>query len=231
MYLLLDIGNTREKAALVKNGKVSPLPQLAPDNLAALPLKAVYFASVADNDKLTTVKQNLGLAHLPWRQVFSEAAAFGVLNSYQQPEKLGVDRWLAMLACQLLYPAQDVLIVDAGTAVTVDWLSAGGHHTGGWIIPGLKTQQQAVVTNTAKVFNAESFYGRLEPGLDTIACLQNGCLASILGAIRLGWQQSAAQQVILTGGDSKYLKPYLQDLPLVIEPSLIFHGLARYIET
>lgn len=231
MYLLLDIGNTREKAALVKNGKVSALPQLAPDNLASLPLKAVYYASVADNDKLTAVKHSLGLEHLPWRQVFSEAAAFGVINSYQQPEKLGVDRWLAMLACQLLYPAQNVLIVDAGTAVTVDWLTGEGRHGGGWIIPGLKTQQQAVVSNTAKVFNADSFFGRLEAGTDTIACLQNGCLASILGAIRLGWQQSAAQSLILTGGDSKYLKPYLLDLPIVVEPSLIFHGLARYIET
>ena len=195
MYLLLDIGNTREKAALVKQGKVTALPQLAVDNLAKLPLKAVYFDS-----------------------------------SYQQPQTLGVDRWLAMLGAQLLFPAKNVLIVDAGTAVTVDWMDNKGQHGGGWIIPGLKMQQQAVVKNTAKVFNSEMFNGRLEPGMATVTGLQNGCLAAVLGAIRLAWQQTPCDKLLLTGGDSKFLKPYLADLPLVVEPLLIFQGLARYID-
>lgn len=230
MYLLLDIGNTREKAALVKNGKVSALPQLAPDNLATLPIKAVYFASVASQEKVAVIKQLLGLDHLPWRQVYSDAHAYGVINSYLQPQTLGVDRWLAMLGAQTLQPRQNLLIVDAGTAVTVDWLDQEGQHGGGWIIPGLKMQQQAVVKNTAKVFNSEMFNGRLEPGTDTVTGLQNGCLAAVLGAIRLAWQQTPCDKLLLTGGDSKFLKPYLTDFPLVVEPLLIFHGLARYID-
>lgn len=230
MYLLLDIGNTREKAALVKNGKVTALPQLAPDNLAKLPIKAVYFASVASQEKVAVIKEMLGLNHLPWRQVYSDVQAYGVRSSYQQPQTLGVDRWLAMLGAQLLFNGQNVLIADAGTAVTLDWLDKSGQHGGGWIIPGLKMQQQAVVKNTAKVFNAEMFNGRLEPGIDTITGLQNGCLAAVLGAIRLAWQQTPVDMLILTGGDSKFLKPHLSDLPLVVEPLLIFHGLARYID-
>uniref|UniRef100_A0A486XQF5 Type III pantothenate kinase n=1 Tax=Rheinheimera sp. BAL341 TaxID=1708203 RepID=A0A486XQF5_9GAMM len=230
MYLLLDIGNTREKAALVKMGKVTALPQLAPDNLAKLPIKAVYFASVASQEKVAIIKQLLGLDHLPWRQVYSDSQAYGVRNSYQQPQTLGVDRWLAMLGAQLLFPAADLLIVDAGTAVTIDWLNSAGQHEGGWIIPGLKLQQQAVVKNTAKVFNSEMFNGRLEPGTDTVTGLQNGCLAAVLGAIRLAWQQNTATKLILTGGDSKVLKAHLSDLPMVVEPLLIFHGLARYID-
>ncbi|MEO3880121.1 type III pantothenate kinase [Rheinheimera fenheensis] len=230
MYLLLDIGNTREKAALVKNGKVTALPQLAADNLAKLPIKAVYFASVASQEKVAVIKQLLGLDHLPWRQVYSDAQAYGVRSSYQQPQTLGVDRWLAMLGAQVLFNGQNVLIADAGTAVTLDWLDKSGQHGGGWIIPGLKMQQQAVVKNTAKVFNAEMFNGRLEPGTDTVTGLQNGCLAAVLGAIRLAWQDTPADRLILTGGDSKFLKPHLSDLPLVVEPLLIFHGLARYID-
>lgn len=230
MYLLLDIGNTREKAALVKNGKVTALPQLAADNLAKLPIKAVYFASVASQEKVAVIKQLLGLDHLPWRQVYSDAQAYGVRSSYQQPQTLGVDRWLAMLGAQLLFNGQNVLIADAGTAITLDWLDKSGQHGGGWIIPGLKIQQQAVVKNTAKVFNAEMFNGRLEPGIDTVTGLQNGCLAAVLGAIRLAWQDTPADKLILTGGDSKFLKPHLSDLPLVVEPLLIFHGLARYID-
>lgn len=230
MYLLLDIGNTREKAALVKQGKVTALPQLAPENLAKLSLKAVYYASVASQEKVAVIKQLLGLEDLPWRQVHADAQAYGVTSVYQQPQTLGVDRWLAMLGAQLLFPSTSTLIVDAGTAVTLDWLDARGQHQGGWIIPGLKMQQHAVVKNTAKVFNSEMFNGRLEPGEDTVTCLQNGCLASVLGAIRLAWQQNPSQKLLLTGGDSKFLKSYLSDLPLVVEPLLIFHGLARYID-
>lgn len=231
MYLLLDIGNTRAKAALIKKGKVSALPQLAPDNLAKLPIKAVYFASVASQEKVQAVRQSLALEHLPWRQIHSESQTFGVSNSYQQPQTLGVDRWLALLGGHLLQPERSLLIVDAGTAVTIDWLAANGQHGGGWIMPGLKLQQQAVVKNTAKVFNADIFHGRLEPGIDTVTGLQNGCLAAVLGAIRLAWQTSPCDKLILTGGDSKFLKPYLADLPVVTEPLLVFHGLARYIDT
>lgn len=230
MYLLLDIGNTREKAALVKQGKVTALPQLAPENLAKLPIKAVYYASVASQEKVAVIKQLLGLEDLPWRQVHADALAYGVTSIYQQPQTLGVDRWLAMLGTQLLFPANSALIVDAGTAVTLDWLGGDGQHQGGWILPGLKMQQHAVVKNTAKVFNSEMFNGRLEPGEDTVTCLQNGCLASVLGAIRLAWQQNPCQKLLLTGGDSKFLKSHLSDLPLVVEPLLIFHGLARYID-
>lgn len=230
MYLLLDIGNTREKAALVKQGKVTALPQLAPENLAKLSLKAVYYASVASQEKVAVIKQLLGLEDLPWRQVHADAQAYGVTSVYQQPQTLGVDRWLAMLGAQLLFPSTSTLIVDAGTAVTLDWLDAEGKHQGGWILPGLKMQQHAVVKNTAKVFNSEMFNGRMEPGEDTVTCLQNGCLASVIGAIRLAWQQNPGQKLLLTGGDSKFLKPHLMDLPLVVEPLLIFHGLARYID-
>lgn len=230
MYLLLDIGNTREKAALVKQGKVSALPQLVPENLAKLAIKAVYFASVASQEKVAVIKQRLGLEHLPWRQVHAETQAYGVRNIYQQPQTLGVDRWLAMLGAQAVFPGQSALIVDAGTAVTLDWLDSNGQHNGGWIVPGLKMQQQAVVKNTAKVFNSEMFNGRLEAGVDTVTCLQNGCLASVLGAIRLAWQQKPCNKLLLTGGDSEFIKPYVADLPLVVDPLLIFHGLARYID-
>lgn len=230
MYLLLDVGNTREKAALVKNGKVTALPQLAPENLAKLPIKAVYFASVASQEKLTALKQTLGLVHLPWRQVYSDAYAYGVRNVYQQPQTLGVDRWLAMLGGQSLFPGQSILIVDAGTAVTLDWLDANAQHVGGWILPGLKMQQQAVVSNTAKVFNSETFNGRLEAGVDTVTCLQNGCLAAVLGAIHLAWQKAPCSKLLLTGGDSKFIKSHLAEYPVSVEPLLIFHGLARYID-
>lgn len=230
MYLLLDIGNTREKAALFSAGNISALPQLTAERLKTLPLIAVYFACVANDARLNALKLTLDLDNIPWRQVDSEAQAFGVTNCYLEPHLLGVDRWLALLGSQQLFSAQSVMVVDAGTALTVDWLDECGVHQGGWIMPGLRLQQQSVVQQTAKVFNKELLEARLIPGRETISCLQNGCLAAITGAIRQGWLLHKAERLVLTGGDALYLKPQLTDLPVTTDPLLIFHGLARYID-
>ncbi|KKO43806.1 pantothenate kinase [Arsukibacterium ikkense] len=230
MYLLLDIGNTREKAALFNAGKVTPLPQLTADSLQSLPLAAVYFACVANDNRLNTIKTGLGLGHLPWRQVNSEAHAFGVTNCYAEPHLLGVDRWLGLLGTQQLLAKQSAMIVDAGTALTIDWLDSNGMHQGGWIMPGLRLQQQSVVQQTAKVFNKELLDARVIPGKETTSCLQNGCLAAVIGAIRQGWILGKAEHLLLTGGDAFFLRGHLTDLNTISEPLLIFHGLARYID-
>tara|TARA_R110002126_G_scaffold291071_1_gene450283 strand:- start:353 stop:1048 length:696 start_codon:yes stop_codon:yes gene_type:complete len=230
MYLLLDIGNTREKAALFSGGKIKPLPQLTAASMATLPITAVYFASVANDSRLGMLKASLGLDHLPWRQISSEAHAFGVTSCYAEPQLLGVDRWLALLGTQQLFAKQSVMIVDAGTALTIDWLDSSGMHQGGWIMPGLRLQQQSVVQQTAKVFNKEILDARVIPGKETTSCLQNGCLAAVIGAIRQGWLLDKAEHLVLTGGDAFYLKAQLTDLTVTSEPLLIFHGLARYID-
>jgi type III pantothenate kinase len=230
MYLLLDIGNTREKAALFCNNKITALTELSSEVLKPLSLTAVYVACVANDARLNHVKALLTLEHLPWYQVQSEAYAFGVTNCYAEPHLLGVDRWLALLGARQLLMKQSVMVVDAGTALTVDWLDEGGTHLGGWIMPGLMLQQQSVVQKTAKVFNNDFLNGKVAPGENTITCLQNGCLAAVIGAIRQGWLLNKASRLILTGGDAFYLNAQLADLHVITEPLLIFHGLAQYIE-
>ncbi|MDX1678895.1 type III pantothenate kinase [Arsukibacterium sp.] len=230
MYLLLDIGNTREKAALFDQGEIRTLSHLTADTLKTLPLAAVYFACVADDSRLSALQKRLALDHLPWHQISSQAKAFGVTNSYAEPQRLGVDRWLGLLAASRLYRGQSVMIVDAGTALTIDWLDKEGNHLGGWIMPGLRLQQQSVVQQTAKVFNTEPIDAQLLPGTETVSCLQNGCLAALTGAIRQGWLLEKAQVLVFTGGDAPSLISYLPDLDISPEPLLIFQGLARYID-
>ncbi|WP_372628175.1 type III pantothenate kinase [Arsukibacterium sp.] len=229
MYLLLDIGNTREKAALFYGDKITALTEISAESVKHLPIYSVYFACVANDTRLSSLKVALALDHLPWHQVQSEVHAYGVTNCYAQPHLLGVDRWLALIGARQLLGKQSVMIVDAGTALTVDWLDESGAHQGGWIMPGLQLQQQSVVQQTAKVFNKETLNGRVEPGKDTIECLQNGCLAAVTGAIRQGWLLNKAERLILTGGDTFYLNAQLADLNVITEPLLIFHGLAQYI--
>lgn len=229
MELLLDIGNSRSKARL---HNVGTLTDIQLENISAeqwSSIKAVYCASVAAESRMLAIRQHLP-SSIPFIQVCSEAQAFGVTNSYQQPHLLGVDRWLALVAAAELYPNMDLLIADAGTALTIDWLSSDGIHQGGWILAGQKLQQEAVLSKTAKVFSAELETEQLAPATDTATALHQGAIAALVGAIRQAFTIKSTQLIILTGGDAYLLQKYLTDLPVQLEPHLIFQGLARYIQ-
>lgn len=228
MQLLLDLGNSRLKAVLYQNGQFQQLTFDSVAGLLKLPVTAAYLSSVATEQKTTELLHSLQAASFPTVQLHTEASAFGLSNSYVEPQRLGVDRWLAMLGAYRSYPAARQLIVDAGTAVTFDWLEEN-RHLGGWILPGLQLQQQALLAQTARVHKTQQLMPNLAPGCSTSAGVENGALAAIIGAIRLGWQTTPAQQLLLTGGDAELLKSYLPDLPVLVDPFLLFRGIAQYI--
>lgn len=228
MELLVDIGNSRSKARLFDAGQ---LTEIQLENISAeqwSQIKAVYCASVAADSRVLAIRQQVPSA-IPFTQIQSEAQAFGVSNSYQQPHLLGVDRWLALVAAAESYPNTDLLIADAGTALTIDWLSSAGQHQGGWIMAGQKLQQEAVLSKTAKVFSKELETAQLSPATDTATALYQGAIAALVGAIRQAFALQPVQLIVLTGGDALLLQKYLTDLPVRVEPQLIFQGLARYI--
>lgn len=201
MELLLDIGNSRSKARL---HDVGTLTEIQLENITAeqwSSINAVYCASVAADDRVLAIRQQIPSA-IPFIQIRSEAQAFGVTNSYQQPHLLGVDRWLALVAAAELYPNTELLIADAGTALTIDWLNSTGTHQGGWILAGQKLQQEAVLSKTAKVFSAELETEQLSPATDTATALYQGAIAALVGAIRQAWAIKPTQLIILTGGDA-----------------------------
>jgi type III pantothenate kinase len=119
------------------------------------------------------------------------------------------------------------LVVDAGSALTIDSLGENGMHGGGYIIPGLAMMGAALGQNTwgIKVDNA------VEPGLDlgndTASAVANGCLTAAVGAIQLIARQEKATTVVITGGDAGMLLERLQvHADIVVRPDLIFDGLA-----
>jgi type III pantothenate kinase len=228
MYLLLDLGNTRLKAMAYDGENFIALQFQTLVELFTRPFRAAYLSSVGNEEGTAELIRALEAASLPYTVLQSEARAFGLTNSYQHPQKLGVDRWLAMLGAHCNYPGQDLLVVDAGTAVTLDWIRAG-QHQGGWIVPGLRLQQQALLTHTARVNKDQQLSPTLDAGRSTSVCVENGTLAAVVGAIRCGWQTSPANHLLLTGGDALLLKRYLLDLPIQLEPDLLFQGIVQYI--
>lgn len=237
MKLLIDIGNSRLKWGQESQGNISAqtavahsLPNWQNQVLSAWQSletpETVAISSVADSDILQTV---VTLATQLWPQTEivipkSQAENFGVTNSYPQPEKLGIDRWLCLIAARYFYP-QAVWIVDCGTAITVDFIDADGIHAGGLIAPGLNLMKNALLQNTANLnFNPQAYPLGLANSTD--AAIFNGTLYAAVGLIEQALKaQTDSAVLILTGGDAALVYPHLQQTA-ILEPNLVLKGLS-----
>ncbi|PPD32914.1 MAG: type III pantothenate kinase [Methylomonas sp.] len=241
MNLLIDMGNTRLKWLLADDGRFETLNAVdyrQTDCLMALQQawqaiktpEIIAIASVSNQQLLNEVKQLcLCLWPLaPIRLPQSTAVAYGIKNAYTQPEKLGIDRWLALIAAHH-HHSGNVCIVDCGTAITVDGLQADGVHTGGLICPGLRLMKQALAGNTAALdFSNQPFAVQLET--KTEAAIANGVLLAAIGLIEQAMQKLGSDyQLVLTGGDADILARGL-NRPSIVDDYLIFKGLSLFCQ-
>lgn len=161
------------------------------------------------------------------RWVRSEAASHGVCNGYEQPERLGADRWAAMIGARGKV-AGACVVVCAGTATTVDWLDAAGNFRGGLILPGTRLMLAALAGNTAQLPLAEGDF-RDEPR-NTMDAIVSGCLHAQAGAIERMFAKVAAEGeaiCLLTGGAAYRIAPCL-GIPHRMEETLVLDGLLRF---
>lgn len=163
----------------------------------------------------------------PWsavlRCVQSVAAAGGVTNLYRNPERLGVDRWCALIGArsQGLTPR---LVVMAGTATTIDSLDGDGNFIGGLILPGLDLMRQALAQGTAALSLASGQYD-IAPRCTEDAIL-SGCIEAQLGAIERAFGRLAAPDAccLLSGGNADILSHRLV-IPHALAQNLPLEGL------
>ena len=242
MKLLLDLGNTRLKWAVLDHGTRIAQGAVAWSDDVESELAAawgtlggvahIYGASVVDAEKEARVEAMTKAAHA--RSVYwlrTPAEACGVRSAYAEPERLGVDRFLAMVWA---YHGGDApcVLVGVGTALTLDALDAQGHHLGGLIAPGPQLMQQSLWGATARV--------RPEPGrvLDaadnTADAVASGCWQAAVALIerfvaRMSPQLGGAPRVILGGGDAPQLQSLLA-LPAKLTEDSVLRGLAVWAE-
>ena len=216
MILLLDIGNTRLKWAVSDGRKLSNNGSLVHHGdpagaLADLHLEAageIWICHVTGAESEARLAQSIGqrLGTAP-RFARSAAQLGGLHNAYVEPQRLGVDRWLCMLA---LWTQQHgaFCLAGAGTALTFDAVGADGRHQGGVIAPGLTSMQRAVLGTTRfEVRGADERYDD-SLGRDTEACVRQGALHACAGLIDRLAARHAGRRVI-TGGDAEILRPML----------------------
>jgi type III pantothenate kinase len=157
--------------------------------------------------------------------VISTAAACGIRNSYAEPERMGADRWVAMIAAHALI-GQDCYVVDCGTAVTIDALTADGQHLGGVILPGMRLMREALYRETrqippefgeARLFGQSTRDGVWGGSVYAVALAIDGIIGRMIACHGSGVR-------LLTGGDAETVLPHLQSA-YRWEPDLIFTGL------
>lgn len=133
--------------------------------------------------------------------------AAGVINSYADPGRMGVDRWLAMLAAYNLGQGA-CCVVDCGSAITIDFVAADGRHGGGYILPGLRLMSKSLLANTAEVVaDRDVAHFELTPGTDTSSAVFHGINFAFDAIQRQLIEQldrdAPGCRLLVTGGDGE----------------------------
>lgn len=232
--LAIDVGNSRIKwgwhdgSRWIESGAVdhsgsaalaSAWSRLAPG------LRAIG-SNVAAPDIARSVDALLGVRRIPIRWIESRSAQCGVRNLYADPSQLGTDRWAALIAARALLPRASV-VVAAGTAVTVDALSAEGDFLGGLILPGLSLMPDALARETARLPRDTGTYADFPRS--TADAIATGAIDAIAGAVeRLGQRLRARADgpvgLVGTGGAIAALAPHLAPGIRVVD-NLVLEGL------
>lgn len=236
MILQVDAGNTRIHWRLVE-GYQDRQPVVIerghvehgglPEPVGRAPVTGIELACVAGEDVRDTLVKRLSVdAGLPLVEARTEGVAGGVRNSYPDPSTMGVDRWLAMVGAFNQYPG-GVIVVDAGTAVTIDYVNSRGQHLGGYILPGLYLMSQALGANTARVSGGAGGFGPPVPGRSTAECVNHGIgwiWSSAAEGLRQDRQVHGMEAIVVTGGDMDFMIDLLGD-GAIAQPDLVFSGM------
>jgi type III pantothenate kinase len=231
MRLEFDIGNTNHKWRIVDESGVWLRGHFAnhSEGLHGVPYQGVEEIWVSCVGKDTLLMRLLDWAQehkLPVQRAVVTAEAEGVVCAYKEPYRLGVDRWLAVLAAYHRYGAS--CIIDIGSAMTVDVVDAQGQHLGGYIVPGYQLLLNALAKDTDKVRWMDREVGDdLSPACDTANAVAAGAKLMLAGFV----EQAVARlpiapvQVVFTGGGCDLLRKVCQ-LHGEWQEDLVFEGLA-----
>jgi len=238
LNLVIDIGNSQTKIAVFDSGEIVQIVCMESLNVGRLSeIKRIYpalnqaiLSSVAevDSELLNTLKKDYA-----YFVEFNHQTAVPIVNLYESKETLGLDRLAAAVGGIALFPGKDLLVIDAGTAITFDLVNKNKEFLGGNISPGLKIRFRALHKFTKKLPEIER--ADLWPIIGKTteeairAGVQNGMIFEIDGMIaqvRKDWPEC---QVILTGGDLFFFDKKLKN-SIFVKFEITLIGLNRILE-
>jgi len=235
MILEIDVGNTRIKWRTLLDDGVHSRGSLVKEDVnkwlcsfgqEQLPNK-IRLACVADRAVIEKVTQQAEQWGCPLIEAKTTKVVAGVTCGYDDPPTLGVDRWLAVVAAYQHFH-QPCVVVDAGSAITVDLIDNNGQHLGGYIVPGLEMMHQALFDGTSKVKVKSKGSSSVEPGSSTERAVTQGSLLMVQSMIKSVVKSLLVNdqlvQVVITGGDGRHLMAVLDD-SAYFDAELVLDGL------
>ena len=227
MRLLIDAGNTRIKWALTRGDewlRSGALPTVRAAELSAqladVPsVREAWVSNVAGEAVAQALRGSVAAGE--WHFVAACERQCGVRNGYEQPARLGSDRWAALVAAWHLVGAR-CLVVSCGTATTVDALSDDGEFLGGLILPGVELMQRSLCDATAQLNPGRGEYAEFPR--NTADAMFSGAVQAVCGAIERQHGLLGDAPVVLSGGAAEALRGRLK-LPLRLEDNLVLQGL------
>jgi type III pantothenate kinase len=238
MNVVFDIGNSSTKVAFYHGYEKLDSLRLKHFNCNAMQKIFSQYHEKSEKAIVSTVRDipefiiDLATLGIPFVHILGNSSRLPFKNEYQTPETLGPDRIAAAAGAYLHFPGQKVLIIDAGSAVTYDFL-AGKAYKGGNISPGLSMRFKALHRFTGKLPLATTTEKFSSPGKNTMEAITAGVTLGLVYEIneyiRTFEKKHKGLKVILTGGDSGYLKGRL-DYKVEYLPDIVIDGLNYILE-
>ena len=229
MKLLIDAGNTRIKWAFVQGEKwlrsgalpIEQASELAQHLNDISQMQQIWVSNVAGEN---VAKAICTFSSCPVNFITARETQCGVRNHYTEPTQLGSDRWAALIAAWHLIGGA-CLVVNCGTATTVDALSQQGEFIGGLILPSVAMMQGSLVIGTAQLKVGLGEYAAFP--LSTADAIVSGAIQASCGAIQRQYNllSNDVAPIVLSGGASTMLQPHLNNLPVRSVDNLVLQGL------
>lgn len=237
MNLVIDSGNTQTKVALFDKGEMQAIyRQKSVDKEF---LDSVIIGHIIDRAIVSSVSSYTGLitGHLDSVGIPNTLAS-NTLNlpftiEYETPHTLGVDRIAAVAGATALYPGENILVIDSGTAITYEIVTSKGNYLGGNIAPGMQMRFQALnhYTSQLPLCMSRDYKGWM--GSDTTSAIGAGVVQGMIneidGYVELMERNFDNFKVIITGGDADFFAKKLKN-PIFVHQNLVMNGLNRILE-
>ncbi|NNF73899.1 MAG: type III pantothenate kinase [Flavobacteriaceae bacterium] len=238
MNLIIDVGNTKAKIAIFSKGKLLrknslPHAELKPELKSWIKkyksLKKVIIASVGPI-------KDTHFNYLPKsleKIIVSSKTGIPFTNKYNTPKTLGVDRVALVAAAARLYPKKNVLVIDAGSCITFDFINSKNEYLGGAISPGIRLRYEALHNFTANLPLLDAKMPANYLGRSTNSSIHSGVIYGLIneiqGVIDTYKENWSDLTVILTGGDAKLLSKRLKN-SIFANPNFLLIGLNEILE-
>ncbi len=242
MTLLIDIGNTRIKWAMLEDGALVQQHALAHAALNEDALDAAFatlarpqrlLVSNVAGERVANVLRNVARARWQLEPMFAESTrqAAGVRNAYPDVWRLGVDRWVSVVGAFSMY-RRAVCVLGIGTAATIDGVDASGQHLGGLIVPGPDLMVSSLLEKTNGIAQRAAA-GSIDQGMfanNTLGAIHQGSLHAVAALVERAVAAMEAQlkeqpQLVVTGGRAADIGALIAQ-PHEVVPDLVLRGLA-----